>query len=109
MLKFLLICGAILSGSAVAAGAIGSHILESRFAAADPDTAQDRLDNWSTAARYQTYHGLAMLVLASILKIIDSRLIRTAGFMFLLGCILFSGMLYAYSLTQIKFLVVFVS
>ena len=47
--------GALLSGLAVAAGAFGAHALRARLEPRD-------LEIFETAARYQMYHGLALLV-----------------------------------------------
>jgi uncharacterized membrane protein YgdD (TMEM256/DUF423 family) len=46
--------GAVLAGLAVLAGAFGAHALRARLG-------EDSLAVWETAARYQMYHGLALL------------------------------------------------
>jgi len=104
----MLIWGVLLSGTAVAAGAIGSHLLESRFEQTDPENAAKRLDNWRTAFRYQTYHGLALLAVGGLAEYRNRRLVHAAAIFFVAGGILFSGMLALYSLTQIKLLVAIV-
>ena len=49
--------GSFLAGTAVAAGAFGAHALKGRIA-------PELLDAFSTGARYQMFHALALLALA---------------------------------------------
>ena len=49
--------GSFLAGTAVAAGAFGAHALRGRIA-------PEMLDAFSTGARYQMFHALALLALA---------------------------------------------
>ncbi|HEX7023823.1 MAG TPA: DUF423 domain-containing protein [Gemmatimonadales bacterium] len=83
--------GAALAGLAVAAGAFGAHALRARLEPA-------ALEVWETAARYQMYHGLALLVSTSRL-ISHPGLQRAARWLFLGGTVLFGGSLYALALT----------
>lgn len=55
--RFAASLAAILAGTAVAAGAFGAHALRARL---DPRD----LEIFETAARYQMYHGLALLAVA---------------------------------------------
>ncbi len=83
--------GALLAGLAVAAGAFGAHALRGRL---DPS----QLAVFETAARYQMYHGLA-LVLTGLLGVHwPGRALHVAAWLFLAGVILFSGSLYALTL-----------
>jgi len=50
---------------------------------------------FETAARYQMYHALAMILCALLVA-------RTAGWIFQVGIVLFSGSLYALALTDVK-------
>src|SRR5690606_9917407 len=61
--------GALLAGLAVAAGAFGAHALRSRLEPRD-------LEIFETAARYQMYHGIALLIAAWLID----RGIAQAGF-----------------------------
>jgi uncharacterized membrane protein YgdD (TMEM256/DUF423 family) len=89
---FLLI-GAVLGFLAVAAGAFGAHALRSRLS-------PDMLAVFETAARYQMYHALALLIVASAIGHVGSaRLLVLAGWCFVAGVLLFSGSLYALALT----------
>ena len=80
------VAGAVLAGLAVAAGAFGAHALRGALPA-------DRLDVFETAARYQMYHGLALLAVAWVADRRPSRLAVVAGGAFAIGILLFSGSL----------------
>ena len=86
----LLVAGALNGAIAVAAGAFGAHALRTRL---EPRA----LEVFDTAARYQMYHALAMVLCALLAA-------RTAGWIFQLGIVLFSGSLYALALTDVKVL-----
>lgn len=86
--------GAVLAGFAVLAGAFGAHALRSRLGT-------DALAIWETAARYQMYHGLALLASVALLPLGDVGLIRTGRRFFLAGVVLFSGSLYALALSGV--------
>ena len=86
--------GAVLAGLAVLAGAFGAHALRARLG-------PDALAIWETAARYQMYHGLALLASAVLLPLGDVRLVRTGRRFRLAGVVLFSGSLYALALSGV--------
>lgn len=98
MPQILMTIAAILGGLSVAAGAFASHALRDRLS--------DRaLDIFETASRYQMYHALAMLMVDVMLSRSTARpLLTAAGFCFLGGVVIFSGSLYALSLSGIKWL-----
>ncbi len=77
--------GAVLAGTAVAAGAFGAHALRSRLEPRD-------LEIFETAARYQMYHGLALLAVAWLIT--QGTSASAAGWAFTIGTALFSGSLY---------------
>jgi uncharacterized membrane protein YgdD (TMEM256/DUF423 family) len=85
---------AVLGGSAVAAGAFATHALKSQLS--------DRLLTiFETGVRYQMYHALALLLVAVLLGqgLGASGLLTLAGWAFVAGVAVFSGSLYALSLT----------
>lgn len=82
------IAAAALAAIAVAAGAIGAHLLEHKL----PENA---LQTFETAVKYQFYHALAILVLI-MLPLAYSKWVAR---FFIAGIILFSGSLYVYSLS----------
>ncbi len=87
--------GAIFAAGAVAAGAFGAHALRERIDARS-------LEIFETAARYQMYHALAIIAVGMIEASGARGTIRVAGWAFSLGILLFSGSLYALSVTGIK-------
>ncbi len=99
MNKTTLGIGSILAGLAVVAGAFASHSLRSYLT----DSA---LFIWQTAVRYQMYHSLALLVVAILMGLenLSNRWLKSSAIAFTIGIVLFSGSLYALSLTGIRWL-----
>lgn len=90
-------CGAVLASLAVAAGAIGTHMLKETIkleAAA--------LETYETAVRYQMYHALGLIVVGLLVLRAPHGLLTAAGMAFLLGAVLFSGGIYAWLATTQK-------
>ncbi|MGI8501304.1 MAG: DUF423 domain-containing protein [Hassallia sp.] len=100
MTQIFLSIGAIFGGLSVAAGAFASHALGEKIS--------DRsLEIFETAARYQMYHALALLLVALLLSIYQQSpppTLLASGWLFIIGIALFSGSLYALSLTNVKIL-----
>jgi uncharacterized membrane protein YgdD (TMEM256/DUF423 family) len=86
--------GALNAAFAVAAGAFAAHGLRDRLDAR-------ALEVFETAARYQMYHAVA-IVLAGILSSGAARGAQTAAWIFQAGIVLFSGSLYVLALTGVK-------
>ena len=84
--------GALLAGLAVAAGAFGAHGLSARLS-------PRMLEVWETAARYQMYHALALMLVAWAASRYGGTLTTLAGWGMLAGIVLFSGSLYLLALT----------
>jgi uncharacterized membrane protein YgdD (TMEM256/DUF423 family) len=84
----------------VALGAFGAHALRSRLESL-PDAAR-RMEWWETAARYQLWHALAIGLVALLLARADAPPARIAGGAFVVGVFLFSGSLYAMTLTGVR-------
>ena len=99
MTKFFLSIAAILAGLSVASGAFASHTLKDKLS-------EGALAIFETGSRYQMYHALALLMVGLLLSRSElaSTLLNTAGLAFLAGIVLFSGSLYALSLSSIKWL-----
>lgn len=83
-----MLLGAVLAALAVAAGAFGAHALRARVDAA-------ALATFETAARYQMYHALALLVVGGLAERRDGPWLGRAAVLFVVGVLLFSGSLYA--------------
>ncbi len=96
--KSILLSGTVLAGLAVALGAIGSHALKELL------TQAGRMETFETAVRYQLYHGLALLI-TGLLSDQRNNSLKWVGLMFFWGTVLFSGSLYALSLTSIHWVV----
>ena len=79
---------------AVALGAFGAHGIESKVDAR-------AYHNWSTAAQYQFYHGLALLGLAALEGRIQAGAFRLVRTLFLVGIVLFCGSLYLLSIRSL--------
>ncbi|MCU0541591.1 MAG: DUF423 domain-containing protein [Oscillatoriaceae cyanobacterium Prado104] len=97
--RIFLATAAVFGGLSVAGGAFASHALK--------DKLSDRaLEIFDTAARYQMYHALALLLVALLLsRTEDARtFFAISGWAFIAGTIIFSGSLYALSLSGIKWL-----
>jgi uncharacterized membrane protein YgdD (TMEM256/DUF423 family) len=99
MSQIFLAIASILAGLAVAAGAFGAHALKEKLA-------ERAIEIFETAARYQMYHALALLFVALLLTRVDvpPPTLVAAGFAFIAGIAIFSGSLYAISLSGIKWL-----
>ncbi len=99
MSRTFIAVAAIFGGLSVAAGAFASHALREKLS--------DRaMEIFETAARYQMYHAIALLLVALLLsreEFPQSTLVA-AGWAFIIGIAIFSGSLYALSLTDIKVL-----
>ena len=95
----LLLIAALNGFLVVAIGAFGAHALQARL------LANGMADTFQTGVHYHMFHTLALLIVALLAyHNTDSRLLTTAGFLFLVGIILFSGSLYALSLSGITWL-----
>ncbi|MBD0362855.1 MAG: DUF423 domain-containing protein [Coleofasciculus sp. C3-bin4] len=105
MTRIFLAIAALLGGLAVAAGAFASHALKEKLT-------ERALEIFETGARYQMYHALALLLVALLCNSGLQTLpyeappptLVTAGIAFIVGVVIFSGSLYALSLTGIKWL-----
>lgn len=91
-MRFFPALGALFGLVSVAAGAFGSHVLESRLS-------DEMLEIFELATRYLMVHALVLLLLGALSGRMAPRLGSAAGWGFCSGTILFSGTLYAYSLT----------
>ncbi len=80
---------------AVVAGAFGAHALRARLA-------PDLLAVFETGARYQMYHALALLAVAGAATRWPGTAVNTAGWLFVLGILIFSGSLYLLALTGVR-------
>ncbi|WP_414579363.1 DUF423 domain-containing protein [Anabaena sp. CCY 9402-a] len=99
MMQIFLSIAAILGGLSVVAGAFASHALRERIS-------ERSLEIFDVGARYQMYHALALLLVAVLISRTPSppTTLIASGWLFIVGIAIFSGSLYALSLTGIKIL-----
>jgi len=96
--RHFLLIGAVAGFLGVALGAFGAHGLRGRLS-------PEMLQVFETGVRYHLYHALALVATAALMGRLDnSRLLLAAGWSFTAGIVLFSGSLYALSLTGITIL-----
>lgn len=100
MERLALFGAGILGFLAVALGAFGAHGLKARLGPL-PDGAL-RLEWWSTAAHYHLVHALALVAVAFLATRSSSVAVVVAAVGFVLGVVLFSGSLYAMTLTGVR-------
>lgn len=96
--KTTLLVGAIAGALAVSIGAFGAHGLKAIL------IENQRTETFELAVRYHFYHTFAILLAGLFMEFFDERKLRWASLFFLIGIIIFSGSLYALSLTGITIL-----
>ncbi|MBD1581257.1 DUF423 domain-containing protein [Pseudoalteromonas sp. S16_S37] len=95
MIKLFLLAGSVFCMLSVALGAFAAHGLKKYL----DDYA---LAIFKTASEYQMSHGLALIAVALLLK--WGVKVGLAGWLFIVGIMLFSGSLYLLAVTGIKWL-----
>ncbi len=80
---------------AVGLGAFGSHALRARLPT-------DLLRTFETGVAYQVYHAQALLGVSLLVPRFSSGLLDVAGWLFVIGILLFSGSLYLLVLTKTR-------
>ena len=93
MHKLFLILASILGGLSVILGAFGAHGLKKIVSA-------ESVATFETGVRYQFYHCFALFIVAILFEKFANKWMAAAGWMFIIGIILFSGSLYL--LTYLK-------
>lgn len=98
MTRIFLAIASALGGISVVLGAFASHALKDKLS-------ERALEIWETGTKYQMYHALALILVALLIsRFPDSVLLVVAGYAFVAGVTIFSGSLYALSLSGIKWL-----
>ncbi|WLD93224.1 DUF423 domain-containing protein [Alkalihalobacillus sp. AL-G] len=96
MFKLFILLGAVNAGLSVILGAFGAHGLESKLSA-------KMMEVFKTGVQYHIFHALGLFVVAFLAdKFTGSALIHWAGWLMLIGIVLFSGSLYVLSVTGIS-------
>jgi uncharacterized membrane protein YgdD (TMEM256/DUF423 family) len=95
--RVFFLIGAVSAGLGVAIGAFAAHGLRGRLTA-------DMVNVFETGVRYQMYHALALLALGWATARWPGGALNGAGWCFVIGTVLFSGSLYALSVTGVRVL-----
>ena len=90
-----LFIGALLGALAVITGAFGAHGLEGRLDA-------HHLAIWHKAVHYHALHALALVAIGLLQRTGSTP--RLAGWLMLVGILLFSGSLYGLALSDLRWL-----
>jgi uncharacterized membrane protein YgdD (TMEM256/DUF423 family) len=89
--------GSLSAFLAVAAGAFGAHALKTRLSS-------DLLNTFEIGVRYHFYHALALFAVAWACTRWPGSATNAAGWLFVIGTIIFSGSLYALALSGVRWL-----
>ena len=96
--KTFFVTASALAGLAVALGAFGAHALDGRIESS-------LITVYETGVRYHFYHAFGLIAVAlAVTQWPESSLPTVAGWLFLIGIILFSGSLYVLALSGIRWL-----
>ncbi|KZR57639.1 DUF423 domain-containing protein [Pseudobacillus badius] len=97
-MKLFIIIGAINAFLSVALGAFGAHGLEGKV---EPKY----LEIWKTGVQYQMFHAMGMIAVGILMgQVQASSMLNWSGWMMLIGTVIFSGSLYALTLSGVKVL-----
>ena len=97
MNRNILLAGAVFMALGVLFGAFGAHALKKILS-------PDMLAVFNTGVEYQFYHALGLLLVGLIGFRIKSKWLNWSGILMIFGIIIFSGSLYALSISGIKIL-----
>jgi uncharacterized membrane protein YgdD (TMEM256/DUF423 family) len=92
MQKRLLIFSGFSGAMAIALGAMAAHFLKSKLETGL--ITESNLQTFETAARYQMYHSIVLLIVALLVDKFNPKLLSKAAYCFMAGIVLFSGSLY---------------
>ncbi|MBP0724996.1 DUF423 domain-containing protein [Bacillus sp. RG28] len=95
-MKVFLVLGCLFAFLSIAIGAFGAHGLEGKISA-------HSLQIYKTGVQYQMFQTAGIFLVALLLdKFGSSTTLTWAGWLMVLGIVLFSGSLYALSVTNVK-------
>lgn len=95
--RLFFITGSISAFLAVALGAFGAHGLKDRLT-------PEMLNIFEVGVRYHLYHALALMAVAWASSRWPGGSIAAAGWLFLVGTVIFSGSLYLLAFTGLRWL-----
>lgn len=97
MMKLWMILGAAFAALGVGLGAFGAHALKARL---EPEM----LAVFETGARYHMFHALGLFAVALAASKVTHGAITASGWLMVAGIVVFSGSLYALSISGVKVL-----
>jgi uncharacterized membrane protein YgdD (TMEM256/DUF423 family) len=97
MNRTFLTLAAVFGFIAVGLGAFGTHALEAHFTA-NPN----REPTYETAVQYQMFHVVGLIAIAWLDGHAQGRVAKMAGWLFIVGILLFCGSLYILAVFQIS-------
>ena len=95
--KIFLTLGSISGALAVMIGAFGAHGLKEKLT-------EEMLPIYKTGVEYHFYHTLALLAVGMIAMHVKSPLLTASGWSMAAGIVIFSGSLYALSISGVRVL-----
>lgn len=94
MQKIFLLFSGISGALAVMLGALGAHSLQELITV-------EQLQSYETGVRYQMFHTLAIVLVVLLYDKLQSKHLKYAVWLFVIGIILFSGSIYLLSTQDI--------
>lgn len=96
MAKFFILSGSIAAFLGVALGAFGAHGLREQLS-------EKMMAVWQTGVQYHLIHALALILVGVLIHLFSgTSALKWAGYLFLLGIILFSGSLYLLAVLELR-------
>jgi len=95
--RLFFVVGSLFGFLGVTLGAFGAHALKGHLDA-------DQLLVFEVGVRYQMYHAFALLAVAWAYTKWPGTSLIASGWLFIVGTVLFSGSLYALSLSEVRWL-----
>ncbi len=95
--RLFFVVGSLFGFLGVALGAFGAHALKGNLGA-------DQLLVFEVGVRYQMYHAFALLAATWAYTKWPGKSLIASGWLFIVGTVLFSGSLYALSLSGLQWL-----
>jgi len=96
--KIFIVLGALAAALGVTLGAFGAHALRARLA-------PEMLAIYQTAVQYHMWHALGLIAVGIVVfHLPSSAPLKWAGWLMLVGMVLFSGSLYVLALTGSRWL-----
>ncbi len=107
MTKHSIFIGAIFAALAVGLGAYHAHGLENILQPKYTGNAEllaKRMGNFGTAAQYQMYHAIGLILVGLLSTIRPSKLLSVSAACFVIAILVFSGLLYVLAITNVTIL-----